>query len=301
MTMQELQERQQWTLDQKIDHCVGTIENFISRTGHDVYVSFSGGKDSTILLDIARRYVSKTMPAVFCNTGNEYPEILKFVRQTENVTWLHLKTTMVQIIQKEGFPLVSKEVSEKIRQIRHTNSDKLRNIRLYGYKDRPRTMARCPLKWQFLKDAQFDISERCCDELKKKRFKQYEKETGLYPLIGTTAAESRLRAMQYLRRGGCSAFNSKRPRSFPISIFTEKDIMEYAKRFNIKLCPIYNDPNVRQTGCMLCGFGADQDPHHFDFVFRHYPKAYQYFMNIKNNGVTYREALNYIGVKLPDQ
>lgn len=301
MTIQELNERQHWTLDQKIDHCVGTIESFISRTGHNVYVSFSGGKDSTILLDIARRFVKKDMPAVFCNTGNEYPDIIKFVKQTENVTWLNLKTTMVEIIQKEGFPLVSKEVSEKIRQIRHTKSDKLRNIRLYGYPDRPHTMARCPKKWQFLKDADFDISERCCDELKKRRFKQFEKETGLYPLIGTTAAESRLRTMQYLIRGGCNAFNGSRPRSFPISIFTENDVMEYAMRFKIRLCPIYNDPKVRQTGCMLCGFGADQDPHHFDYVYEHYPKAYQYFMNIKNNGVTYRQALNYIGVKLPDQ
>lgn len=45
MTVQELQQRQRWTLEQKIDHAVGTIEAFIARTGATPYISFSGGKD----------------------------------------------------------------------------------------------------------------------------------------------------------------------------------------------------------------------------------------------------------------
>lgn len=301
MTIQELQRRQAWTLHQKIDHAVGTIENFIATTGHNVYVSFSGGKDSTILLDIARKYISKDINAVFCNTGNEYPIILRFVKTFDNLVVLHIGKTMRDIIKKEGFPLVSKETSEKIRQLKHTNSEKLRNIRLYGYPDRKRSIGKCPKKWQFLKDAPFDISERCCDELKKKQFKIYEKKTGLMPLIGVTAAESRLRTMQYLHRGGCNAFKGDRPRSFPLSIWTERDIYEYAKEMGVKLCDIYKDRTVRQTGCMMCGYGADQDPEHFTYLYQHYPKAYEHFMNMENNGVTYREALKYIGVKLPDE
>lgn len=44
------------------------------------YVSFSGGKDSTVLLDIARK-IYPEIPAVFSNTGLEYPEIRKFAIQ----------------------------------------------------------------------------------------------------------------------------------------------------------------------------------------------------------------------------
>lgn len=83
MTIQELNTRQGWTLSQKIDHAVGTVEAFLSRTGKVPYVSFSGGKDSTVLLDIVRRFVDRDIKAVFCNTGNEYPEIVRFVRSTE--------------------------------------------------------------------------------------------------------------------------------------------------------------------------------------------------------------------------
>lgn len=84
MTKQELKERQSWSLEQKIDHSLGTIEAFVSRMGgvDKVYLSFSGGKDSTVLLHLARRIFPDIL-AVFCSTGNEYPEIIQFVNQTK--------------------------------------------------------------------------------------------------------------------------------------------------------------------------------------------------------------------------
>lgn len=84
MTAQELNERQHWTLNQKIDHSLGTIESFVTRVGglDKVYLSFSGGKDSTVLLHLAR-WIFPNILAVFCSTGNEYPEIVQFVNQTK--------------------------------------------------------------------------------------------------------------------------------------------------------------------------------------------------------------------------
>ena len=85
MTLQELRERQRWTLEQKIDHSLGTIEAFVNRMGgiDRVYVSFSGGKDSTVLFHLARRLYPNIL-GVFCNTGNEYPDIIRFVRQMQS-------------------------------------------------------------------------------------------------------------------------------------------------------------------------------------------------------------------------
>ena len=78
MDIFELKERQQWTLDQKIDHSLGAIDQFYQRLDGKVYVSFSGGKDSTVLYWIAQK-IYPDIKAVFCNTGNEYPDIVKFV------------------------------------------------------------------------------------------------------------------------------------------------------------------------------------------------------------------------------
>lgn len=78
MTIEELRHRQQWSLTQKIDHSLGVIEQFYNKLNGGVYVAFSGGKDSTVLYWLARK-IYPNIKAVFCNTRNEHPEIVKFV------------------------------------------------------------------------------------------------------------------------------------------------------------------------------------------------------------------------------
>lgn len=176
MDIQELQARQNWTLSQKIDHAVGTVEAFLSKTGKTPYVSFSGGKDSTVLLDLVRRFVDPNVKAVFCNTGNEYPEIVRFVRQTENVTIIHPEITVREVISKYGFPLISKEQAKGIRQLKTTKSEKLRRILLYGTDPtKGRTSGKVSDCWQFLSAKPFMVSEKCCDFLKKTPFRKIRK------------------------------------------------------------------------------------------------------------------------------
>ena len=162
MTIQELNTRQGWTLSQKIDHAVGTVEAFLSRTGKVPYVSFSGGKDSTVLLDIVRRFVDRDIKAVFCNTGNEYPEIVRFVRSTENVTIIRPGISVREVIGKYGFPLISKEQAQGIRQAKATKSERLLSIRLHGTDaKRGYTSGKIADRWQYLIKQPFMVSEQC--------------------------------------------------------------------------------------------------------------------------------------------
>jgi 3'-phosphoadenosine 5'-phosphosulfate sulfotransferase (PAPS reductase)/FAD synthetase len=248
------------------------------------------------MLDIIRRFVDKDITTVFCNTGNEFPEILKFVRSTDNVTVIRPEIHIRQVIEKYGFPLVSKEQSRFIRQAKHTKSAKLLDIRLNGNE---KSFGKIPEKWKFLINAPFDVSEMCCEVLKKKPFHKFEKETGLFPIIGTMAGESRLRMQKWLKQG-CNSFEAKRTGSYPLSIFTDNDIWAYIRRFNLPYCPIY-DTVIRRTGCMVCGFGAQfKDDHRFYFLKETKPKIYGHFMQMQNNGVSYREALQYCGIDFPD-
>ena len=302
MDYKELAERQRWTLHQKIDHSVGVIESFLARTGKTGFISFSGGKDSTVLLDLARRFVGKDMKAVFCNTGNEFPEIVRFVRGIENVTVIRPEYTVRQVLEKYGFPLVSKEQAMGIRQVKTTKSEKLRNIRLHGTdKGRGWISGKIADKWQYLIDEPFSISEKCCDVLKKRPLAKYVKQTGEVPIIGTMAGESRLRAQQYIRRGGCNSFSESSVASYPLSIWTDEDIWAYIRMFDVPYCELYDRGHVR-TGCMLCGFGASHETgrSRFELLHERHPRAYEIFMSYTNNGVTYREALLRAGVKLPE-
>lgn len=302
MTAKELLERQTWTLEQKIDHTVGTIEAFIARTGKTPYVSFSGGKDSTVLLDLVRRFVSKDIKGVFDNTGNEFPEIVRFARNTENVTFITPKINIRKTIANIGFPLISKETARGIREAKTTKNEKLLKIRLFGTgRQRGIVSGKIPDKWQFLIREPFMISEKCCDILKKKPFARYQRETGEVPIIGTMAEESRIRLLQYIRRGGCNSFNERHLASYPISIWTDADIWAYIRKFNVPYCELYDIKGCNRTGCMFCGFGAHLEKRRFELVYKLHPKFYEAFMKYENNGTTFREALRKIGVMLPDE
>jgi hypothetical protein len=110
--MQDLYQMQGLPLDLKIRMTKSRIRDWVNAYGEDgVYVSFSGGKDSTVLLDLVRQDYPN-VPAVFVDTGLEYPEIRQFVKTFDNVEWLKPKMTCKQVIQKYGYPFISKEVSE---------------------------------------------------------------------------------------------------------------------------------------------------------------------------------------------
>ena len=297
MTYQELKYRQGWTLEQKIDHAVGAVSSFMERIDDKGYISFSGGKDSCVMLDIIRRFVKRNVPAVFCNTGNEFPETIKFVREMENVIIIRPEIHIRQLIEKYGFPLVSKEQSRYIYQAKHTKSKKLRNIRLFGG---TKGIGKIAEKWKFLINAPFDISEKCCDYLKKKPFEKFYRKTGLYPIIGTMAGESRLRMQKWFKQG-CNSFESKMIASYPLSIWTESDVWTYIRKFNLPHSPIYN-MGIRRTGCMFCGFGCHQKgDRRFYFLKEYKPKIYEHFVQMSNNGISYKEALQYCGFDFPDK
>ena len=302
MTYEELRQRQNWSLYQKIDHTIGAMESFISyveNQNKSAYISFSGGKDSTILLDIVRRFIKKDFKAVFCNTGNEWPDIIKFVSSYDNVETIRPALTIKEIISRHGFPLISKEQAYYIDECRRTKKESVIKKRTQGIGNE-RNYA-ISLKWMFLLYMPFCVSAKCCEYLKKAPFKLYEKKNNSLPILGTMAVESQMRKRQYVERGGCNSF-SGRIASHPLSIWTDNDIFEYSHKFNIPLCNIYNIPGVHQTGCMFCGFGAHLEKYsRFERLYRLYPKAYATFMNYSNNGYTYRDALRLTGVQLPDE
>jgi len=113
-TLQDLQMKQALPLNVKILLTKDRIRQWVNEFGEDgVYVSFSGGKDSTVLLHLVREDYPG-IPAVFCDTGLEYPEIREFVKTFDNVTWLKPKMNFKAVIEKYGYPFISKEVSERV-------------------------------------------------------------------------------------------------------------------------------------------------------------------------------------------
>lgn len=288
----ELIRRQALPLIEKIRWAKERIWDFHDVFGGMIYISFSGGKDSTVLLHLVRSIFPQT-EGVFVDTGLEYPEIKVFVRSIENITWLKPKMPFNKVVDKYGYPIISKETASKIDEIRNTKSDYLRNKRLFGDAN---GNGKISDKWKYLIDAPFKISARCCSVMKKSPLRIYETKTKKRPLIGTMAIESSLRKMAYLKNG-CNALDGLHPHSQPLSFWLEKDIWEYIKINNLKYSKIY-DMGYDRTGCMFCMFGVTHDAsdlfskNRFEKMKETHPKEYNYCINKLGCG----KVLDYINV-----
>ena len=307
-TSEDLKIMQSWPLERKIQVTQTRIIEWYQKNDGKVYVSFSGGKDSTVLLDLVRR-IYPDVPAVFIDTGLEYPELREFVKTVPNVTWLKPEMNFRKVIETYGYPLISKDVAEKIYSARKGGyalkrfDDDSEYNKKYGCRY-------SVSRWTWLKDSNIPISNKCCTEMKKKPAKKYEKETGNKPIVGTMACESRTRKAVWLKNG-CNAFDSKRPISQPMSFWTEQDVLQYLKEFNIPYTSVYGEIKQEEngkyyttgydrTGCVFCGFGChlEKEPNRFQRLKQTHPKLWNYCMKPwDEGGLGMKEVLDYIGVK----
>ncbi len=277
LTRWQVTQRQANSLEVKVRMTRRRLRSWYEYHGGDVYVSFSGGQDSTVLLDIARNEYPG-IPAVFLDTGLEYPEIRAFVRTVGDVTWVKPTMTFPEVLTTYGYPIVSKEQAEFIREYR-TMTDRMREIRLHGNNQGRGIISH---KWRYLIDAPFKISEQCCNIMKKRPARRYEKATGRAPIFGTLAEESSQRIIQYMRFG-CNVFNAVRPSSRPMMFWQKQDVQDYIQERNLDYSSIY-DMGYERTGCMFCLFGLhfDSHPTRLELMERTHPKTYRYLMEKLN-------------------
>ena len=305
-TPEDLKMMQSWSLERKIQVTQTRIIEWYQRNNGKVYVSFSGGKDSTVLLDLVRR-IYPDVPAVFIDTGLEYPELREFVKTIPNVTWLKPEMNFRKVIETYGYPIISKKIAGYISSARRNpNCTRAKYIR----GEIPNTIFGGNGRWAFLIDAPFKASDNCCKVMKKDTAHKYGKQTGRKPIIATMACESQLRKMSWLKNG-CNAFDATNPVSTPMSFWTEQDVLRYIKESNIPYASVYGDikqdkngkyytTGCNRTGCVFCGFGChlEKEPNRFQRLKQTHPKLWSYCMKPwDEGGLGMKEVLDYIGVK----
>lgn len=304
-TKEDLSIMQGWSLERKIRVTQTRIIEWYQYFNGQVYISFSGGKDSTVLLDLARR-IYPDIEAVFVDTGLEYPELREFVKTIDNVTWLKPEMNFRKVIEIYGYPIISKSVSRAVHDVKKLG----KNCWAARCFDGRETMFYDYSKYVDLVNAPFKISNRCCDIMKKTPFKKYEKEIHKTPIIGTMASEGKARVNAWLHNG-CNAFESKHPKSQPMSFWTERDVLQYLKEFEIPYASVYGEilkdengkyytTGCNRTGCVFCGFGChlEKEPNRFQRLKVTHPKLWEYCMKPwEQGGLGMKEVLDKIGVK----
>ena len=318
------------TRDRLAEPKIKETEYIVSALDGQAYVSFSGGKDSTVLADLCARVCQEygwTLYLLFVNTGLEYPEIQKFVNTfaewLRNTYGIKVVLDVVrpemrfdEVIKKYGYPVISKTVSHSVKVAkRNPNGKVMKNL----FNPENKGRFNCS-KWKFLIDSYIPTSEECCNVMKKKPAKKHTKNTGRMPILGTLADESTLRYAKWLKNG-CNAFEGSNPVSQPLSFWTNQDILHYLKEFNIPYCSVYGDieeygaesklqtTGCDRTGCIFCMFGChlEKEPNRFQMLKKTHPRQYEYCIKggemidgkwqPSKDGLGLGKVLDYIGVK----
>ena len=298
-TLSDLRQMQSLPLEAKIRMTERRITEWYEAFDGNVYVSFSGGKDSTVLLDIARR-LYPDIEAVFVNTGLEYPSVRKFAESKENVVTLRPKMNFREVVAKYGYPIISKEISGKVDEARKKKD---------GYASKVFNGSRRGTRWDiseyaYLLYSPFKIHSYCCNVMKKNPCKNYEKVYKEKPIVATMANESKVRTTQWLIHG-CNAFDKKREISNPMSFWTEQDVLRYIHENHLEIADAYGQVVVKgtedgqtcindiledyrdcefvttgckRTGCIFCLFGITQDLNRIYNLQKQEPKLADYVL-----------------------
>lgn len=321
---------QSWPLERKIQVTQTRIIEWYTKHNNKCFVSFSGGKDSTVLADLVARVcvaLGAKLVLWFSDTGLEFPElrdhVKSFPKYLEDKYGIEVelvidyprdkegkRVTFRNVILNEGYPIISKHVCNTVRGARQGQKSRLDKLNgVAKMNDGSLSLFNCK-KYKYLLDAPFKISEKCCDIMKKQPSHDFTKKSGLFPIIGTMACESQLRRKEWFKNG-CNAFDKKYASSQPISFWTEQDVLKYIKQYSIPYPTVYGDiiedengklrtTGCERTGCMFCGFGChlEKEPNRFQKLKQTHPKIWNYCMKPwDNGGLGMKEVLEYIGVK----
>lgn len=276
-------------LEEKVEETIRRIQNAYFEcvnSGGGSYLSFSGGKDSTILAELIKMAELPThIPFVFSDTGLELEATRDFVKNYDYDNKVTVKSSkpMSEIVKEYGLPVFSKYRSKMLNTYYRNIDDPLSiasgRILIIGLVEKAgiqgdkRSRGALPLKYfHFLHpDIEYKISNRCCEFLKKKPFSDFAKDnnlTGYY--AGMRTAEGGARRLTYDR---CISYVHGNIVSTPIFDWTDEQCDEFIKKYHVKISDAYTVYKMNRTGCCGCPYNKDLQSD-LKILYQYEPKKY---------------------------
>ena len=237
------------------------IKAIVKEYGEDnFYLSFSGGKDSTVLhylLDMA--LPNNKIPRVFCNTGIEYNLVVDFVNKLANADtrFILIKPSIniVNMLKTYGYPFKSKEHSAYVAQYQ-SNGISTKYLKDYLGIGTVHKYKSCPdkLQYQFTDQFHLKVSDACCKKLKLEPIEIFQSDFNKpYSINGIRKEESGRRV-----RAQCKVFKDGKFKKFQPLVAVSNDWEDwFIKEYKIELCALYYPPyNFVRTGCKGCPFNV---------------------------------------------
>lgn len=283
-------------LDAKITRAQERIEALYNDTEGKCYLSFSGGKDSTVILALIKQCEDLltippgAIPAVFNDTGIELGATTEFVYWVQEnwysnvITIRHDKRDSFDwILKNKGKPIKSKLKSENLGKRQRNPDNPFYLKQLLGddtghYKS---TMISDHDLHLIHPDFDIRIDNKCCQYLKKKPFDKWAKDHDVKGyMVGERAAEGGARQLNMnarIRAGGtaCTRTKGNMIVKLPIVDWTDEDVDQFIKMYNIPLSKAYTLYGAERTGCIGCPFAGQRLTQSLKALFDYEPLRYQ--------------------------
>ena len=283
-------------LDRKVLEAMHRIEELYNETDGHCYVSFSGGKDSTVLLALIKMCSEiYTLPpegikAVYSNTGIELGVTVDFVLWCKrewypNIEIIRPEKSFDWVLKNKGKPMKSKIKAEYLHRW-HTGrrAPAVRSLLLTGLSFQGKAM------WQYrIGDMDMHLlhdnlgivpDASCCTYMKKLPLKNYAKENGLSGyMTGLRQAEGGARWIAIKKREKpCTAIINGQIQKNPIVDWTDENVEEFIEKYKVPLSDAYTKYGFTRTGCMACPF-ARNVRNDLEYMFFHEPNRYKASMH----------------------
>ncbi|MGL5548497.1 MAG: phosphoadenosine phosphosulfate reductase family protein [Culicoidibacterales bacterium] len=256
------------TLELAVHDALHRIKEAYNKTNGKIYLSFSGGKDSTIVAELIKMAELPTkIPFVFADTGIELGATERFVKNYdyENIVYVKPEKRMQQIIKEYGVPAMSKVKSQHIgtwqRQVENgiDPTTKVACTRLLGTSGNGADKLANKHLHFLHPEHEYKVANQCCNYMKKKPFAKFEAETEYKDTFtGVRIAEGGIRATQYK---SCVIMRKKGKReqlvSMPIIDWSDEICDEFIAKYNVKLSDAYEVYGFTRTGCIGCSFSNE--------------------------------------------
>lgn len=240
------------------------IRQIVNKYGEEnFYISFSGGKDSTVLSALVDMALPcNTIPRVYANTGIELNMVRDFVFNMANtddrVVIIKPSVPIKTMLERDGYPFKSKEHSLIVDIYQRHGMNCITVPRYLGPREGYGDRFRCPkkLEYQFTPDFNMKISDKCCKRMKEEPLDNWAKSNHkTCRILGIIPSEGGRRLTTK-----CLAFrNNGKTLSFhPLSVVTKDWEDWFIDAYDIKICDIYKPPyNFDRTGCKGCPFNIN--------------------------------------------
>lgn len=335
MTRWEFEQKQSLPYEAKVKLAARRANEFydeiVGNRGANVHVSVGGLDSITLLLFL--RSIGLDVEAISVSALED--KSIQAVHKQLGVQRISPGMRQVDVLNKFGFPVISKEKTSKIKALQNPTE---RNATVRhaimtgecgkqgGY--RTGTRMQLPKKWLELfggpenerygtdyRTAPFKVSDDCCYYMKEQPCDKWAREHNSFPYLGLMASEGGRREKSLIANG-CNYYGKTTTRSCPFATFFRQDLLQLALDLNVPVPEIYGTierradgtlytTKAQRTGCTMCGFGIhiEQRPHRFDRLREMNPKAWEYYMyrcvTDEETGETYGwgRVLDYIGVE----